>query len=59
MSSGGGKPVQFSMFGWEISCKTSATWKMTVNLNYFDIDIFANDHGDASENRTCVAEVSS
>ena len=59
--------MQFSAIGKEIHCETTATRKVTVKpLRYiplqeqFDIfsiiDIFASD---ASEIRTCVAEVSS
>ena len=35
MSSGGGKPVQFPTFGWELTCETTATWKVTVLILKF------------------------
>ena len=64
---GGGKPVQFLAFGWEMHCETTATQKVTVkSLRYIPLQeqvdnfsliyIFASD---ASEIGTCVAEVSS
>ena len=67
MSSGGGKPVQFSAFGQEITCETIATRKVTVKplihttagtilIIISLINIFASN---ASNNQTCVAEVSS
>ena len=38
MSSGGGKPVQFSAFGQEIHCETSAIRKVTVKpLRYIPL----------------------
>ena len=67
LSSGGGEPVQFSAFGWEIPCETTTTQKVTIKplihttagtilIIVLLIDIFASD---ASKNRKCVAEVSS
>ena len=59
--------MQFSAFIREIFCETTITWKVTVKPLIHTtavtiliivplIDIFASD---ASENRTCVVEVSS
>ena len=59
--------MQFSAFSLEIPCETTATRKVTVKplihttartilIIVSLIDIFASD---VSENRTCVAEVSS
>ena len=66
LSSGGGKPVQFLAFGREIPCGTTATRKVTVkpsihtNAGTINFDnCFTYRYFCYSENRTCMAEVSS